>query len=151
MYKLTIDLPARDVEINAIDASNRFPHYSGTRQGMKKLKHILEQAMARMSEGDRLIPLTQDEEKEIEKLTLKPYDDYVDTGNSLYIRFTDRNGKFRFSIPSKEKVPSGYIVSKGWTVETEYRPYRRCKCCLSYSWHEVDCMFASPNQDQNEV
>jgi predicted aspartyl protease len=68
-HKITIDLPGREAEVSVMDEPNRFPHYCGSEEGMKKVAAILNRAMGRMEDIDREIPLTAKEVGEIQKIT----------------------------------------------------------------------------------
>jgi hypothetical protein len=57
---------------------------------------------------------------------------------SLYIRGEDRQGIFRFSIPSGTEIPAGIIAGKGWKLKTEYRVNKRCSVCQDYLADEND-------------
>ena len=50
----------------------------------------------------------------------------------LAIEFYDRNNVLRFTIGAGEKVPSGHIVSKGWTIKATYRTQLWCEDCSSW-------------------
>lgn len=69
-HKLSIDLPAREIRVYEYeDAPSQFAHFKGTEKDMLRIADILDRGMGRMDKYDRSIPLTPEEEREIEELT----------------------------------------------------------------------------------
>jgi len=57
----------------------------------------------------------------------------------LYINGYDRSGIFRFGIANGERIPSGIIAGKGWTLRVNYKEVIRCDKCNGYVFEDGLC------------
>lgn len=71
MWKLTINTPARRVEISPYNEPNRFAHFEGSYEQMRKIARLFNEAFSQMDNIDRHVPI---DDAEIQKI-LDEYDE----------------------------------------------------------------------------